>query len=94
MVTNIYSKEDQNLIDITRRLTDWSSLAVKLHRLGPVLIEILEASQFLIDCRQMFRGLKDIPSDMINTQYNVFLHRLYQRTEKMAIEDIIKMNRK
>ncbi|CAL4236623.1 unnamed protein product, partial [Meganyctiphanes norvegica] len=79
MVTNVYSKEDQYLIDITRRLTDWYSLAVKLQHLGPFFIETLEASQCLIDCRQMFRGLKDIPIDIISTQYNVFLHRLYHR---------------
>ena len=67
MVTNIYSKEDKNLIDITRRLTDWSSLAVEIQRLGSVVFETLKASQFLIDCRQMFRGLKYISIDITST---------------------------
>ena len=54
---NVYNNEEVELIKITRRLTDWSALAVRINRLGPVLIQTLESSQYLIDSRKIARSL-------------------------------------
>ena len=53
MLKEVYTKENKELLSITIRLTDWSSLVFRLHRLGPVLIDTLEQSQYLLDCRKL-----------------------------------------
>ena len=66
---NVYNNEEVELIKVTRRLTDWSALAVGINRLGPVLIQTLEASQYLIDSRKIAWSLRDIPSCIITDQF-------------------------
>ena len=53
MLNDVYTEENKELLSITRRLTDWSSLAFRLHRLSPVLIDTLEQSQYLLDYRKL-----------------------------------------
>ena len=43
MLGNVYTKEEEEMIQVIRRLTDWSTLAFRINRLGPVLIETLES---------------------------------------------------
>ena len=83
-----------DMLEVTRRLTDWSSMAVRLHHLGPVLISTLEAPQYLLDCRQIIISLRDIPSDIIIIQFNFFIHRLHKETKNMDVNKIKKTDSK
>ena len=56
MLGNVYTKEEEEMIQVIRRLTDWSTLAFRINRLGPVLIETLESSQYLLDSRKNLRS--------------------------------------
>ena len=91
---NVYNNEEEELIKITRRLTDWSALAVRINRLGPVLIQTLESSQYLIDSRKIARSLRYVPSCIITNQFKLFLQRLHEETRNMTIEKIKKVDSK
>ena len=88
MLSKVYNKEEEEMIQIIRRLTDWSTLAVRINRLGPVLIETLESSQYLLDSRKILRSLRDVPDCIITTQFKIFVHRLHKETKNMTIDKI------
>ena len=94
MLKEVYTDEDKELISITRRLTDWPSLAIRLHRLGPVITGTLEQSQYLLDCRKAMRSLRDIPDSIILDQFNKFIFSLHDETKNMQIDQIKKTDSK
>ena len=88
MLGNVYTKEEEEMIQVIRRLTDWSTLAFRINRLGPVLIETLESSQYLLDSRKILRSLRDVPDCIITNQFKIFVHRLHKETKNMPIDNI------
>ena len=94
MVINVYNNEEVEMIKVIRRLTDWSALAVRINRLGCVLTQTLEESQYLLDCRKMVRSLRNIPSSIITNQFKIFIQRLHEETKNMTNDQIKKTDSK
>ena len=88
MLGNVYTKEEEEMIQVIRRLTDWSTLAFRINRLGPVLIETLESSQYLLDSRKILRSLRDVPDCIITNQFKICVHCLHKETKNMPIDNI------
>ena len=94
MVINVYNNKEVEMIKVIRRLTDWSALAVRINRLGCVLTQTLEESQYLLDCRKMVRSLRNIPSSIITNQFKIFIQRLHEETKNMTNDQIKKTDSK
>ena len=94
MVINVYNNEEVEMIKVIRRLTDWPALAVRINRLGCVLTQTLEVSQYLLDCRKMVRSLRNIPSSIITDQFKIFIQRLHEETKNLTNDQIKKTDSK
>ena len=72
------------MIKVIRILTDWPALAVRINRLGCVLTQTLEASQYLLDCRKMVGSLRNISSSIITIQFKIFFN-VYMKKPKTLL---------
>ena len=85
---NFYDEKPAKFKNSIYRYASWSTLAFRINRIGPVLIETLESSQYLLDSRKNLRSLRDVPDCIITDQFKIFVHRLHKETKNMPIDNI------
>ena len=73
---DVFREEDIRMIGITRPLTDWTGLAMKIKDRTLPIVYALEKSTFADNCKKVCRSVKSVEEDEIQSQFYVFLKRL------------------
>ena len=94
-VTNLYkhlcevfTKKDKAVIETSRTLTDWISLAIQLKNRSISVLYLLEKVKFVEACLKIDRNLREYTDLEISNQIRLFLLRLKEVTKYHLIEKL------
>ena len=87
-LSTVFDTKDRECIEISRCVTDWGALAIKLQTRSVPLIYTLENVNFVESCKKIDRNLRIIHNDDIEEQFNIFLKRLHSVTKTKPIKDL------
>ena len=60
------------MIEITRNLTDWKTLALKVKARGSPLVYALENEKFVENSKKVARSLREVKSEELENQFSKF----------------------
>jgi hypothetical protein len=90
----VFRKEDKEAVELTRILTDWKTLAVKVKARGSPLIYALEKSKMVEASKKVCRALREVSEDELENQFAKFINILGKEVETKNMEDLKKVNSK
>ena len=76
------------MIEITRNLTDWKTLALKVKARGSPLVYALEIFFFFENSKKVARSLREVKSEELENQFSKFLDRLYTEFKDKTLVDV------
>ena len=93
-LSSVFRKEDLELIEVTRNITDFREMAIQLKELSPALLHELKGKEFIKSLRVITRLLKKVDDECLRLQHNRFLRNLKELTNDISLEDLQRMNSK
>ena len=81
-------KKNKEMIEITRNLTDWKTLALKVKARGSPLFYALENEKFVENSKKVARSLGEVNLEELENQFSKFLDRLYKEFEDKTLDAI------
>ena len=84
----VFDAEDIKWIEACRKVTDVSSLAMKIKNRGVQLVWMLESMDFAKTAHILDRNLRQVPLMHIQAEFRVYLDRLEEETKKYSIQEV------
>ena len=91
---HVYREEDLTMIELTRPLTDFTSLAMRIKERSAPVINALESKQFSKCCQKVCRSVKDVTSEELENQFCRLTKRLSILTKDISIKQLEEINSK
>ena len=85
---DVFRSIDIEMIEKTRIITDWTTLALKIRNRSFPIVHALEKEQFAKNCKDICRSIRDVEDDDIKSQFHTFLKRLEAAVSDRKIEDL------
>ena len=85
---HVYREEDLKMIEITRPLTDWTSLAIRIQDRSIPIIHALEKNEFSKCCKEVCRSVKDVSSEELQEQFYKLIIRLHMVTKGKTYKEL------
>ena len=93
-LSEVFSTKDKAVIESSRTVTDWISLAIQLKSRSLSVLYLLEKAKFVEACLKIDRNLREYTDLEIANQFRLFLSRLQEATKDHSIEKLEKMDPK
>ena len=87
-LSTVFTVEDKQVIETSRRINDWGSLAIKLKTRSVPILHTLEKKKFSKACFDIDRNIKQFEEEEISTQFRIFLERLEKHTTFKTVQEI------
>ena len=93
-LSDVFTSKDKAVIETSRTVTDWISLAMQLKSKSVSVLFLLEKVRFVESCLKVDRNLREYTDLEISNQFRLFLTRLKEVTENDTIEKLEKSDPK
>lgn len=91
---HVYREEDLMMVEQTRPLTDWASLAIRIKERSVPNIHALERNKFSKCAQKVCRSVRDVDSEELQTQFYKLIKRLHMVTKDKSYKELEKTDSK